>query len=98
MILFRYREQNLVCPPSLSYDVFTCAAVDNIDHNTSSTSAKSSFHGTAITLSQFDYGKGTYSAFFKYQSPPFLIGVQYIFNMVLFLFFRSSTTPALFDN
>lgn len=32
--------------------VFTTAAVDNIDHNPSSTTAKESFHGTAISLFQ----------------------------------------------
>ncbi|KAI8487001.1 hypothetical protein Bbelb_352610 [Branchiostoma belcheri] len=32
--------------------LFTTAAVDNIDHNPSSTTAKDSFHGTAISLLQ----------------------------------------------
>ena len=32
--------------------VFTTASVDNIDQNPSSTTAKSSFHGTAISLIQ----------------------------------------------
>lgn len=32
--------------------VFTTAAVDNIDHNPSSSTAKGSFHGTAISLFQ----------------------------------------------
>lgn len=32
--------------------VFTTAAVDNIDHNPSSTTSKQSFHGTAISLVQ----------------------------------------------
>ena len=33
-------------------NVFTTAAVDNIDHNTSSTTAITSFHGTSISLIQ----------------------------------------------
>lgn len=33
-------------------NVFTTAAVDNVDHNPSSTTAKSSFHGTSISLFQ----------------------------------------------
>ena len=47
-----YNKQQVVCPPSLGSGVFTVAAVDNIDHNPSSTTAKGSFHGTAISLMQ----------------------------------------------
>ena len=36
----------------LRRELFTTAAVDNIDHNTSSTSSQSSFHRTAISLVQ----------------------------------------------
>ena len=32
--------------------LFTIAAVDNIDHNPSSATAKASFHGTGISLMQ----------------------------------------------
>ena len=42
----------MVCPSKLRRELFTTAAVDNIDHNTSSTSSQSSFHGTAISLVQ----------------------------------------------
>ena len=38
-----YHEQNVV---------FTTAAVDNIDHNPSSTTAQDSFHGTGISMFQ----------------------------------------------
>lgn len=48
-----YNSEQLVCPPVLRGGLFTVAAVDNIDHNPSSTTAKSSFHGTAISLMQF---------------------------------------------
>jgi len=48
-----YNSEQLVCPPILRSDLFTVAAVDNIDHNPSSETAKSSFHGTAISLMQF---------------------------------------------
>ena len=48
-----YHNNQVVCPPQLSKKVFTCGAVDNIDHNPSSTTAHDSFHGTAITLTQF---------------------------------------------
>ena len=47
-----YEEENVVCPPSLGHGLFTTAAVDNIDHNPSATSAVGSFHGTGISLFQ----------------------------------------------
>ena len=40
------------CPPSLHTNVFTTAAMDNIDHNPSSSTAQDSFHGTGISLIQ----------------------------------------------
>ena len=40
------------CPPGLHVGVFTTTAVDNIDHNPSSTTASDSFHVTAISLTQ----------------------------------------------
>ena len=46
-----HREQ-VVCPPKMRSNVFTTSAIDNIDHNPSSTTAKGSFHGTAISLLQ----------------------------------------------
>ena len=45
-----YEEEGVVCPPNLKKDVFITAAVDNIDHNPSYTTASDSFHGTAIPL------------------------------------------------
>jgi len=49
----KYRSDNFVCPPALRRELFSVAAVDNIDHNLSSTTATSSFHGTAISIIQF---------------------------------------------
>ena len=46
-----YEIQRAVCP-QLKCGFFTTAAVDNIDHNLSSTSAQDSFHGTGISLFQ----------------------------------------------
>lgn len=48
----QYIDSGVVCPPSLRHNLFTVAAVDNIDHNPSSTTCKSSFHGTGISLMQ----------------------------------------------
>ena len=47
-----YNFNNLVCPSSLQQGTFTTAAVDNLDHNPSSTTAQSSFHGTTISIFQ----------------------------------------------
>ena len=49
----QYNEDQVVCPLNLLNQVFTCGAVDNIDHNPSARTAKDSFHGTAISLMQF---------------------------------------------
>ena len=49
----KYKEAEVVCPPSLYSGLFTCAAIDNIDHNSSSSTSKSSFHGTSISLFQY---------------------------------------------
>ena len=48
----QYEIDKAVCPPNLREGLFTTAAVDNIDHNPSSTSAHDSFHGTGISLFQ----------------------------------------------
>ncbi|KAL9972875.1 hypothetical protein ACROYT_G019259 [Oculina patagonica] len=48
----RYEREAVVCPSKLRNGLFTTAAVDNIDHNPSSTTSKDSFHGTAISLAQ----------------------------------------------
>ena len=41
-----------VCPSKSPQNLFTTAAVDNIDHNPNSATAKVSFHGTGISLIQ----------------------------------------------
>ncbi|KAJ8380702.1 hypothetical protein SKAU_G00014800 [Synaphobranchus kaupii] len=47
-----FRLKDIVCPPKMRNGLFTTAAVDNIDHNPSSGTAKDSFHGTSISLIQ----------------------------------------------
>ena len=46
-------EIGLVCPSQMCPGVFTYCALDNLDHNPSSTTATDSFHGTGISLFQF---------------------------------------------
>ena len=48
----RFHMKQVVCPPIMRGTVFTTAAVDNINHNPSATTAKDSFHGTGISLVQ----------------------------------------------
>jgi len=48
----RYESEGVVWSPKLKKNVFTTAAVDNIDHNPSSSFAKDAFHGTGISLFQ----------------------------------------------
>ena len=45
-----------MCPPKLMLNLFTTGAVDNIDNNPSSATAKLSFHGAAISLMQHTTG------------------------------------------
>ena len=62
-----FKETDTIFPPKLQKKGFTIAAVDNIEHNTSSITAISSFHGTSISLIQYPTveGKGVENARFK---------------------------------
>ena len=48
----QFEMEKTVCPPKLKGKLFTTAAIDNIDHNPSSTTAQDSFHGTGISIFQ----------------------------------------------
>ena len=52
-----FQKEGTVCPPELKSGLFTTGAMDNIDHNPSSTSAQDSFHGTGISLFQHPNSK-----------------------------------------
>ena len=62
-----FKETDTVCPPNLKRNVFTTAAVDNIDHNTSSTTVITLFQGTRISLIQHpnEDGEGVSNAIIK---------------------------------
>jgi len=51
-ICAQFEEEGVVCPSKLKRSLFTTANVDNIDHNPSARTAKDSFHGTAVSLTQ----------------------------------------------
>jgi len=48
----KYHAENVVCPPKVRKGILTTSAVDNIDHNPSSSLAQGSFYGTGISLFQ----------------------------------------------
>ena len=47
-----FEKEGFVSPPHLENDVFTTAAIDNLDHNPMSVTAESSFRGTTISIFQ----------------------------------------------
>ena len=52
-ICIRFDEHGVVSPVCLHRGLFTVCALDNLDHNPSSTTTQSSFHGTGISMFQF---------------------------------------------
>lgn len=60
----QYRAENIVCPPNLQPGLFCVAAVDNIDHNLTLSTAQSSFHGTAVSVMQFTDSSSSTSQLF----------------------------------
>jgi len=52
VVCAQYAKDDVVCPISLRTGLFTLAAIDNIDHNPSSSTSCTSFHGTSISLMQ----------------------------------------------
>lgn len=51
-VCHQFEETAVVVPTKMLKGVFTTAALDNIDHNPSSTTACDSLHGTSISLAQ----------------------------------------------
>ena len=49
----RFEEDGVVTPACLRKGLFTVGALDNLDHNPSSTTAVDTFHGTGMSLFQF---------------------------------------------
>lgn len=48
-----FENEGVVCSSNIRQGLFAVAAIDNIDHNPSSTTAQGSFHGTGINVIQF---------------------------------------------
>ena len=51
-VIQQFETDGAVCPTALREGLFTTGNLDNLDHNPSSTTSKSSFHGTAISMTQ----------------------------------------------
>lgn len=64
-LCFQYNKNGIVCPPALEYGHFTTAAIDNIDHDPSSTGAKSSFYGTSVSIFQHPESEFSTKSAFK---------------------------------
>ena len=71
-------DKGVVCPSNLCKNVFTVAALDNLDHNPTSRTAASSFHGTGISIFQISVpgnpGIGRDPATFQYGSKTIATG------------------------
>lgn len=52
-IIAHFESQGVVAPVQAKSGIFSTFALDNIDHNPSSTTCRSSFHGTSISMVQF---------------------------------------------
>ena len=48
----RFKDDDVVIPACLRKGLFTVGALDNLDHNPTSTTSSDSFHGTGISLFQ----------------------------------------------
>ena len=48
----RFDDDGVVAPACLRKRLFTVGALDNLDHDPSSTTSQTSFHGTGISLFQ----------------------------------------------
>ncbi len=76
----RFKEDGVVSPACLRKGVLTLAALDNCDHNTSSTTSQSSFHGTTLGLYQFPTKDNPDES-----RPPLQIPHHLVANSTLFL-------------
>ena len=52
LVISQWEQAGVVVPPQAVKNVFTTGTFDNIDHNPSSTTAKSALHGTCISIHQ----------------------------------------------
>ena len=53
----RVDEMGLVCPKNLKPNIFTTAGTDNIEDNSTSSTAENHFHGTSVSVFQHSTDK-----------------------------------------
>ena len=51
-VIDQFEDDGVVCPTVLREGLFTTGNLDSLDHNPTSTSAQTTFHGTALSLIQ----------------------------------------------
>ena len=51
-VCMKYNSEGFGCPSELQYNLFTTSAIDNVDHNPTSSTAETSYHGTTISVFQ----------------------------------------------
>jgi len=51
-VMQQFHKDQVVCPPKMRGDIYRTAAVDNIDHNPTSTTSAESFHGIGNSILQ----------------------------------------------
>jgi len=70
----RFDEGGVVSPACLRKGLFTVGALDNLDHNPTSTTSQSSFYGTGISLYNFQLQKSRVNV--DHQLPLLPLGPQ----------------------
>ena len=49
-VCFEYHQNDIACLPKLQENMFATAVTNNLDHNLTSATSKSLFHGTTISI------------------------------------------------
>ena len=73
-----FKKKGVVCPSQLRKGLFTVAAIDNIDHNPPSNTAKCSFHGTGMFLKVYYEYVHPYEIFLQYCLVQLYVSTFYI--------------------
>lgn len=68
----QFLKDGIVCPSHLLRGICVIGGLDNVDHNSSSSTAQGSFHGTGITITQFpkQYKQGESREVVIYEANP----------------------------
>ena len=98
----QYRLKETLCPDTLVGNLFTTAAIDNIDHNEKSSTSSSHFHGTSISVFQhyekenitYNFSKAEYEKEKKNEVPLYYNHIIPVNGVkILFLILTSNEYP-----